>query len=312
MTNSMHRRTAAIFVAMIAAAAAIAEGPKDFSLSSGDATFRLADHRGHFVVLHFLLKTECPYCMRHVTDHVANAPRMAGVIHVFIKPDTDAEIAEWSKKLAETDVKAVIYRDPDAKLATEFGVPDGYAFHNQTVHFPALIVLGPDGKEIWRHVGKDNSDRVSYETLAAQLGPRLRSADLDQYNLGKDQLAIQGYDPLTYFQGEPREGRAEVTSLYRGATYRFVNEDNRRKFAEAPEKFAPQYGGWCATAMADGGRKVEIDPRNYKVTNGRLFLFYKGWLGDALKDWSKDEPGQTQKADAAWQKIAPTDTAAKR
>ena len=58
--------------------------------------------------------------------------------------------------------------------------------------------------------------------------------------------------------------------------------------------------------MADS-RKVEIDPANFKVTNGRLFLFYKGWLGNALNDWNKDEKNLTIRADEQWRKIVSTD-----
>jgi len=50
--------------------------------------------------------------------------------------------------------------------------------------------------------------------------------------------------------------------------------------------------------------KVDIDPKSYKVTDGRLFLFYKGWRGDALKEWLKDESSNIPKADANWKKTA--------
>ena len=47
--------------------------------------------------------------------------------------------------------------------------PDGYAFHNQVVHYPALILLGPDGKEVFRYIGKNNSDRYSFEQLSIKI-----------------------------------------------------------------------------------------------------------------------------------------------
>ena len=70
----------------------------------------------------------------------------------------------------------------------------------------------------------------------------------------------------------------------------------------SPEKYLPAYGGWCATAMARG-EKVQIEPSSFKVTNGRLFLFYNGLFGNAIKDWNKDESALTVKADAQWKKI---------
>lgn len=52
------------------------------------------------------------------------------------------------------------------------------------------------------------------------------------------------------------------------------------------------------------GEKVEVDPTNFKVTNGRLFLFFKTFYANAIKDWNKDEPNLTVKADLNWKKIA--------
>ena len=52
------------------------------------------------------------------------------------------------------------------------------------------------------------------------------------------------------------------------------------------------------------GKKVEIDPTNFKVTDGRLFLFFKAFYANARSDWDKDEPAQTSKADANWKRIS--------
>lgn len=281
--------------------------PADFTVSSGDATFRLADARGKLVALHFLLRTECPYCQKYVAEIARRGPEIAGMVHVFMKPDSEAEIQEWSQKLRDSGIAATIYRDPDAKLADEFNVPNGYEFHGQTVHYPALILLGPDGKELFRHVGKDNADRFPFESLARKAAELSKNPSEDQYNLSDGRLMLQGYDPVAYFEsGKAEAGTPELVSQYRGVTYRFANPERRMKFAASPEMYAPAYGGWCATAMADG-RKVEIDPANFRITNGRLFLFYKGWLGNALNDWKKDEKNLTVKADDQWRKIAPAD-----
>lgn len=284
---------------------AAGDTPREFTLRSGSHTFDSREHRGRFIALHFLLKTECPHCARLVADYVENGPSIADVVHVFIKPDSDEEIAAWSKKISARGVDAVIYRDPDAKLAEEFRIPDGYPFHGESMHFPALIVRGPDGREAFRHVSAGNTDRMTFDAFAERITPLLRSEETAHLHLGNDGLALRGYDPVSYFRGGPQPGSQERVSRFRGATYRFASDENRRKFAENPRKYAPQYGGWCATAMADGGRKVEIDPMNYKITNDRLFLFYKGWLGDALKDWNKDEAALTRRADAQWDRLVP-------
>ncbi len=130
------------------------------------------------------------------------------------------------------------------------------------------------------------------------------ASDLKQYNLGADKLALQGFDPVAYMaQGKAVKGSKENSAAHAGVTYWFSSAQNKALFVASPMKYLPTYGGWCATAMAKG-EKVEIDPQNFKVTNGRLFLFYKGLWGNARKDWDKDEPAQTTKADSSWKKIS--------
>lgn len=150
-----------------------AENPGDFTVESPaeGKTFTLSQHRGKVVVLHFLLKTECPFCLKHTHDYAALAAGTPDVLHVFLKPDTADEIRAWADKINRTGLEGipVIYRDPDAKLASQFGIPDGYKFHGQTVHYPALIALGTDGRELFRYVGKSNSDRMKIPDFNAKL-----------------------------------------------------------------------------------------------------------------------------------------------
>jgi len=154
--------------------------------------------------------------------------------------------------------------------------------------------------------GKSFTDRSSDGQFTAKLEglEEKRAGAVEQYNLGADKVALKGYDSVAYLtKHQALKGRKEISAQYRGVTYWFVSEENRRLFLESPEKYMPTYGGWCATAMAKG-EKVEIDPANFKVTQGRLFLFYKGLWGNARKDWDKEEAGLTANADANWKKIA--------
>ena len=127
-------------------------------------------------------------------------------------------------------------------------------------------------------------------------------ADEKQHLNHKDNVAVQGYDVVAYFAGQVKKGALTITSEYQGLTYRFHSRDNKVLFDADRSKYAPQYGGWCATAMAKGD-KVAINPKSYKVTDGKLYLFYKGLFGNALKAWKKDEANLIVKADAAWAKI---------
>lgn len=142
---------------------------KDFTLPAvGDQKpFVLSEAKGKYVALHFLLKTECPYCIRHTNDYVEETTGLKDVLQVFIKPDTEEEIKEWAENLDGDSF--TIYRDVDAQLADELGIPDGYSFLNQLVHFPAMILIGPDGKEVYRYIGKKNSDRLPVEDFMTVL-----------------------------------------------------------------------------------------------------------------------------------------------
>ncbi len=162
-------------LAILAASAALlrAENPANFIVESAVDTsrFELSSHRGKVVALHFLLKTECPYCLRHTHAYAALAARTPGIVHVFLKPDSADEIKQWAGKIKEEGLEGrpVIYRDPDAKLAKAFGIPDGYKFHGQVMHYPALVVLDVDGRELFRHVGKNNSDRLPPASFTGRL-----------------------------------------------------------------------------------------------------------------------------------------------
>ena len=111
-----------------------------------------------------------------------------------------------------------------------------------------------------------------------------------QYNLGKKALAIQGYDPVSYFvgKGEPAKGSKDFELVHRGVRYRFSSQTNLDLFKKSPSKYEPLYGGWCAFAMATGD-KVKIDPKAYLIEDGKLLLFYRksGLFGtnDTRKPW---------------------------
>ncbi len=165
---------------LLTATLALAAPPADFTVEApSDGTkFRLADAKGKFVALHFLLKTECPICLRHTRDYAKKAASQPDLVQVFLKPDSAEDIKGWSAQLGDETVKQLtIYRDADASLAKAFKIPDGYHFHGEVVHFPALVLLDPAGKEVFRYVGKDNTDRFGFEQLAAKLAELKKAGD---------------------------------------------------------------------------------------------------------------------------------------
>jgi YHS domain-containing protein len=124
------------------------------------------------------------------------------------------------------------------------------------------------------------------------------------FNIKKN-IALEGYDPVSYFDKKPVEGEEKFTFTYKGITYLFTSQANLNKFKTSPEKYEPAYGGWCAYAMGETGEKVKIDPETYKIVDGRLFLFYNFWGSNTLEDWNENEKSLKSKADQNWKKIVP-------
>lgn len=124
-----------------------------------------------------------------------------------------------------------------------------------------------------------------------------------QYNLDESGLAIKGYDPVTYFTAhKAEEGRKDIALTTEGVTYHFATTQDRDLFKSNPEKYQPQYGGWCAYATGATGEKVDIDPETFELTDGKLFLFYNKFFNNTKKTWDKDAVNLKKKADINWAK----------
>ena len=123
-----------------------------------------------------------------------------------------------------------------------------------------------------------------------------------QFNL-KKALAIEGYDPVSYFDGKPAEGKSGIKTTHKGVVYQFATQTNLNKFKTSPEKFEPAYGGWCAFAMGESGEKVKVDPETFKIIDGRLYLFYNFWGNNTLTDWNKEELKLKTTGDKNWKKF---------
>ena len=110
-------------------------------------------------------------------------------------------------------------------------------------------------------------------------------------------IAVKGYDVVAYFTAnKPVMGSPSFTHNWNGATWQFSNAANRDRFAAAPEKFAPQYGGYCAYGVSQG-HAVPIDPEAWKIIDGKLYLNYSK---SVQKTWFEDTPKYIQDADKNW------------
>lgn len=125
-----------------------------------------------------------------------------------------------------------------------------------------------------------------------------------EFNLEKNNVALQGYDPVSYFtKGKATKGQKVLAVITYGVTYYFSSAENKELFRKKFKAYEPQYGGWCAYAMGAKGEKVAIDPQTFKILDGRLYLFYNSFFNNTLKSWNKNESSLKTKADENWKAI---------
>ena len=110
-------------------------------------------------------------------------------------------------------------------------------------------------------------------------------------------LAAGGYDVVAYFKvGRPVAGNAQFSTEFKGATWRFSTKENLDSFKGNPVSFAPQYGGYCSWAVAQG-YTASGDPEVWKIVGGKLYLNYDR---SVQAKWEKDIPGFIAKGDHNW------------
>lgn len=143
--------------------------------------------------------------------------------------------------------------------------------------------LGPEPQEL--------APTAPLPKPAAPLG-KFREWNLD------DGLAIYGFDVVSYFnEPEPLKGKKKFAVEYRGAEFRFRTELNKKLFQREPERYLPQFGSWCALAMAHG-KFIGADPKKYSVYQDKLYLFQRG----AKKHFDGHEAGLAPRAERIWER----------
>ena len=112
-----------------------------------------------------------------------------------------------------------------------------------------------------------------------------------------DDVGLKGYDPVAYFtRGEPTPGVDQHTYRWKGVTYRFASAEDLGLFKANPEKYLPQYGGYCAYAMSLN-RIADIDPSEWTIVDGKLYL-NNGFFAQSL--WSLNKSGNIASGDRNW------------
>ena len=119
----------------------------------------------------------------------------------------------------------------------------------------------------------------------------------------ENSVILAGHDAVAYFtQGKPVLGSANYTAVYNGAIYRFSSAANRDSFRADPERYAPQYGGFCAYGMTFG-KKFEVDGKAFEVVDGKLYVNKNRKVYEA---WKEDVPKHLREANSHWPRVIDT------
>lgn len=133
--------------------------------------------------------------------------------------------------------------------------------------------------------------------VIALSGPLAGAGPKPAVNSGSDGIALKGYDVVAYaVAGAAVKGTPQFPYAWNGAVWLFSTADNRAGFIKSPEKYAPQFGGYCAWAVSRG-YTADVDPEAWKIVDGRLYLNYSK---SVQRRWEQDIPGNIAKAKGNW------------
>jgi YHS domain-containing protein len=128
----------------------------------------------------------------------------------------------------------------------------------------------------------------------------LNSAFAQKEVFTKSDEAIQGYDPVAYFkEGKPMKGKKEFSFLWNEATWIFASRENLAAFKIDPEKYAPQFGGYCAYGISEG-HKAPTSPDAWTIVDGKLYLNYNK---NVRSLWNEKQSDHIANANKNWPKI---------
>jgi YHS domain-containing protein len=121
--------------------------------------------------------------------------------------------------------------------------------------------------------------------------------DLKQEVFSNQKGAINGYDPVAYFtENKPMKGNHSLSFKWNNATWYFASKGNLESFKANPEKYAPQFGGYCAYGLSQG-KKAPTDPAAFTIVDDKLYLNYNATVKQM---WLKDEKNYIMMANNNW------------
>jgi len=148
--------------------------------------------------------------------------------------------------------------------------------------------------------------KTIFLVLIVAVGVNITSAQKAFTN--KDNVANNGYDVVNYFTTNTAvRGSDEFTTTYNEAIYYFVNAENLNAFKEKPDNYLPQFDGYCSFAVAKMNKKVPVDPKTFRIDDGKLYLFYNDfWEGkpfNTIIPWINSEADLEKMAHENWKTL---------
>jgi len=134
-------------------------------------------------------------------------------------------------------------------------------------------------------------------TFVWALSAAASAAGKPSINTSRNDLALRGYDAVAYWsEGKPVQGLTSFEYRWMNAVWRFTSAEHRDQFIKEPERYAPQFGGYCAYAVSQG-HTADGDPNVWRIVDGRLYLNYSAQV---KKLWEQDVPGNIVKGRQNW------------
>jgi hypothetical protein len=137
-------------------------------------------------------------------------------------------------------------------------------------------------------------------TFVSALSAVTCAAGKPAINTSRGGLALGGYDAVAYWsEGKPAQGSSSFEYRWMNTVWRFASAEHRDQFMKEPERYAPQFGGYCAYAVSQG-TTADIDPESWTIFEGRLYLNLNK---DVQRLWEKNMREYIRKADENWPRI---------
>ena len=123
--------------------------------------------------------------------------------------------------------------------------------------------------------------------------------EITAYNVDSDLVAIHGYDTVAYFtDGKPTKGKIEFEHVWQEAHWQFASATNRDLFATNPDRYAPQFGGYCSAGVALG-EYADVDPEAWTIVDGKLYLIS---TKENSEFWRKARDAHISYAEYNWER----------